>query len=220
MASPLGNEARQAPEAPRLEPFGDNTMAKSNARKSAQAQAANLKVMQFDVAAWREELNGAALQFDGAAIRLLKLALAARGLIDKDLAREAFKEAFGGAFAATRGVSFDEAVKSKTVQNRVSDALAVWGAENLPGSMPDQLQAAAKACREANPKGSRKPRAGGKAEKDAKAVALGMIHSGLEQLRHAVGDDADVLAIVAELADLVGSIEEALGVENEEDEAA
>lgn len=192
----------------------------SNARKQAQAQ--DLRVVQFNVAEWREEVCAAALQFDGAAVRLLKLALAARGLVEKDTAREAFKEAFGGAFASTRGVSFEEACATKTVMNRVSDAMAVCFAAVLPGSMPDQLQAAAKACREANPKAGRKPRAGGKAggegedePKDARAVALGMIHNGLNQLRHAVGDDADVLAIVADLADLLDSVEEALGVQAE-----
>lgn len=177
---------------------------KSQARNQAQA------ISKFSVVEWREELCAAALQFDGAAGRLLKLALSARGKVDNDVAKEAFQEAFGGSFAATRGVTYEEAIKSKTVQNRVSDALAVFKAEKLPGSMPDQLQAAAKACREANPKAKRAPRAGGKPEKDALTVALEMTHNGLEQLRHAVGDDAEALAAVASLTDLLASLEEAL----------
>lgn len=183
----------------------------------ANSQARNLSksLNKFSIVDWRKELCAAALQFDGAAVRLLKLALSARGKVDNDAAKEAFQQAFGGAFAATRGVTFEEAVKSKTVQNRVSDALAVFKAKNLPGSMPDQLQAAAKACREANPKAKRAPRAGGKPEKDPIAVALEMTHNGLEQLRHAVGDDAEALAAIAGLTDLLASLEEALTGEAE-----
>lgn len=178
--------------------------------KQSQARALSKSVVKFSIAEWREELCAAALQFDGAAVRLLKLALSARGKVDNDVAKEAFQQAFGGAFAASRGVTFEEAVKSKTVQNRVSDALAVFKAEKLPGFMPDQLQAAAKACREANPKAKRAPRAGGKSEKDPITVALEMTHNGLEQLRHAVGDDAEALAAIAGLTDLLASLEDAL----------
>jgi hypothetical protein len=193
----------------------------SQSKARAASRAQSVAVVRFDVAAWREELCGAALQFDGAAVRLLRLALAARGVVETDTAREAFKEAFGGAFAATRGVTFEEAIKAKTVQNRVSDALAVFGAEKLPGSMPDQLQSAAKACREANPKPRRQPRPGkGKPDADARQVALGMIHNGLEQLRHAVGDDEDVLGIVGDLTDLLGQIEDAIGISSTDDDQA
>lgn len=178
--------------------------------KKSQSRAMSQSVVKFSIAEWREELCAAALQFDGAAVRLLKLALSARGKVDNDVAKEAFQQAFGGAFAATRGVTFEEAVKSKTVQNRVSDALAVFKAEKLPGSMPDQLQAAAKACREANPKAKRAPRAGGKPKNDPITVALEMTHNGLEQLRHAVGDDAEALAAIAGLTDLLASLEDAL----------
>lgn len=185
--------------------------------KQSQARALSQSVVKFSIAEWREELCAAALQFDGAAVRLLKLALSARGKVDNDVAKEAFQQAFGGAFASTRGVTFEEAVKSKTVQNRVSDALAVFKAKNLPGSMPDQLQAAAKACREANPKPRRAPRAGGKPEKDPITVALEMTHNGLEQLRHAVGDDAEALAAIAGLTDLLASLENALTGEATDD---
>lgn len=180
-------------------------------QSQARAQSLTVAAAKFDIAAWREELNGAALQFDGAAVRLLKLALSARGKVDNDVAREAFKDAFGAAFAATRGVTYDEALKAKTVQNRVSDAMAIFGAVNLPGSMPDQLQSAARACREANPKAKRQPRAGGKPGADPVVTALGMIHNGVEQLRHAVGDDAQALDAISSLADLVAQLEAALG---------
>ena len=64
-----------------------------------------------------------------------------------------------------------------------------------------------------------KPGKGGaKPAADARQVALGMIHNGLEQLRHAVGDDEDVLSIVGDLTDLLGQIEDALGVSSTDDD--
>lgn len=195
--------------------------------RTSRARNLAAAVTKFNIAEWRSDLCAAALAFDSAAKTLLGLAIAARGKVDADVAKEAFQEAFGAAFAATRGVTFEEALKAKTVQNRVSDALAVFKAEKLPGSMPDQLQAAAKACRQANPKASRQPRAGGKAPKqdaDPVTVALAMIRNGVEQLRHAVGDSAEGLELVASLADLLEETADALGepvtVEGEIEEQA
>lgn len=202
-------------------------MARTSKARNIAAAAAVVAAKNFSIAEWRNDLCSAALDFDSAGMRLLALAIAARNIVDPDVAREAFQEAFGRAFAATRKLSFEEALKAKTVQNRVSDAMAVFKAEHLPNSMPDQLQAAAKACRQANPTARRTPRAGGNGQEQAAdpvAVALAMIRNGVEQLRHAVGDSAEGLELVASLADLLEETADALGepvtIEGEAEERA
>jgi len=174
------------------------------------SQANNVE--SFNIAVWRAEVSEAALSFESAAKVLMGLALKARGMIEADTAREAFKEAFGNAFANTRGVAFEEAVKSKTVQNRVSDAMAIFGATVLPGSLPDNLQQAAKACREANPKGARKPRAGGKAPAEANPVADAMaaLEAALLDLASACDGNERAVDVLGDLKDMASALRDAL----------
>lgn len=185
-------------------------MAKSSAARNAQAPKT---VENFSILEWRASLVAAALSAETAGKSLMLLALAARGKVDKDVAREAFTEAFGQAYASVRGFTFEEASKSPSVRNRVSDAMAIYGCVTLPGAMPDQLQAAAKACREANPKAARKPRAGGSASKvEANPVeeGLGQLEGALARLAEACeGNDAAIDAL-GSLKDFAAALREAL----------
>jgi len=197
-------------------------------QRAQQPDAAPLpNVNDFSVSAWRADLAAAATDFETGAKRLLTLALAARGRVEEDTAREAFQDAFAGAMVTAYDVTDADARKSKSCMNRVADAMAVFKAPELPASMPGNLQRAADAIRKAKreaandsaPGGQRKPRPGKPqaAVKDPRAVALGMLHAALEQLRHAVGDDAAALDAVGDLVDLVDELEEALGVQAKAD---
>lgn len=206
-------------------------MAKSNARKSAQttAQKAHEVVEKFDIAAWATKLVAAATAFESGAKQLLTLALEARGKVEEDTAREKFQDAFAAALVATYAITDEEARKSKSCMNRVSDAMAVFKATELPASLPGNLQRAADAVRKAKRLASGQERAPRPAsnkpmteeealadarKNDPRVIALGMVHNGLNQLRHAV-DDAAVLELIGDLADLLDSVEEALGVQAE-----
>ena len=202
-------------------------MAKSNARKSAQtpAQKAHEVVEKFDIAAWATKLVAAATAFESGAKQLLTLALEARGKVEEDTAREKFQDAFAAALVATYAITDEEARKSKSCMNRVSDAMAVFKATELPASLPGNLQRAADAVRKAKRQAAgqqRTPRQGANPSEgehddvpaDPRVTALGMVHNGLNQLRHAV-DDAGVLNLISDLADLLDAVEEALGVQAE-----
>ncbi len=194
-------------------------MARSNARNTRNAQSA--VVAAFDIAAWRTNLDAAALSFTSAGKAMLDLMLAARGKVEHDTAREALQHAFGQAYAATYGVTFEEACKAKSVMNRVSDGMAVFKAETLPASLPGQLQSAAAACRKANPSSKRKPRqpVAPKVEaKDAKALAL--LSAALEALRTEAGENEVALELIGELVDLAGDLAEALASPEQEQDAA
>ena len=193
-------------------------MARSNARNTRNAQAA--AVAAFDIAAWRTELDAAALSFTSAGKAMLDLMLAARGKVLHDTAREALQHAFGQAYAATYGVTFEEACKAKSVMNRVSDGMAVFKAETLPASLPGQLQSAAAACRKANPSSKRKPRQPVAAKVEAKDVgALALLSAALEALRVEAGENEAALELIGEVVDLVGDIADALA-NPEQDQAA
>lgn len=193
-------------------------MARSNSRNTRNAQAA--AVAAFDIAAWRTELDAAALSFTSAGKAMLDLMLAARGKVLHDTAREALQHAFGQAYAATYGVTFEEACKAKSVMNRVSDGMAVFKAETLPASLPGQLQSAAAACRKANPSSKRKPRQPVAVKVEAKEVgALALLSAALEALRVEAGENEAALELIGEVVDLVGDIADALA-SPEQDQAA
>lgn len=174
----------------------------------------NKSAAKFDLAGWAAELNAAALGFESGAKRLLELALAARGKVEHDTAREKFQDAFAAALAVTHGVSDEEARKSKSFMNRVSDAMAILKAAKLPGSMPNNLQRAADAVRKENrdPSKTRAPRAGGKAEPDADPIqtALGMLDNALLQLVTACADNAAAVDLLGDLKDMANDLREAL----------
>lgn len=173
---------------------------------------------QFDVASWRTALEVEATKMESGATRLLKLALEARGVVEVDTAREAFKHAFAIGVAAAQGCTFEEALTSRTVANRTSDCMAVFSAAKLPGSMPASLQRAAAEVRKLpeNKKGER-GRQAPKAPKapaakvDAKDVKpLALLSAALDALKGSCGDNAKALELVGELVDLAADLAEAL----------
>ena len=196
-------------------------------KKSAAAQRAQAAaVAKFDLAGWSNDLRAAALNLESGAKRLLDLALAARGVVELDTAREKFQDAFAAALVETHGVTDEEARKSKSFANRVSDAMAILKAAKLPGSMPNNLQRAADAVRKANrdPNKTRKPRAGGKA-----AVELSPLQAAFLALEKAMADivtacDGNDRAVdlMGDLKDLANDLREALLGEGEalQDDAA
>ena len=193
-------------------------------RKNKSAAAQANAVSNFDLAGWSAELNAAALGFESGAKRLLELALAARGHVELDTAREKFQDAFAAALAVTHGVTDEEARKSKSFANRVSDAMAILKAAKLPDSMPNNLQRAADAVRKANrvQSKSRKPRAGGKVGEKANAVetALGMLDNALLQLVAACADNSEAVDMVADLKDMAADLRQALLGEDVQADAA
>lgn len=197
----------------------------SKVKSAAAAQRAQAAaVAKFDLAAWAAELNAAALGFESGAKRLLELALAARGKVEHDTAREKFQDAFAAALAMTHGVTDEEARKSKSFANRVSDAMAILKAAKLPDSMPNNLQRAADAVRKANrdPNKTRAPRAGGKGAEKANAVetALGMLDNALLQLVTACADNAAAEDVLASMKDFAFDLRQALMGEDVQADAA
>ena len=196
-----------------------------SAAATQRAQAA--AIAKFDLAAWAAELNAAALGFESGAKRLLELALAARGKVEHDTAREKFQDAFAAALVVTHGVTDEEVRKSKSFANRVSDAMTILKAAKLPDSMPNNLQRAADAVRKENrdPSKTRKPRApraGGKGAEKANAVetALGMLDNALLQLVTACADNADAEDVLASMKDFAFDLRRALLGEDVQVDAA
>ena len=193
-------------------------MPKSNARNTRNASNA---AAAFNVAAWRTNLDAAALNFVSAGKAMLDLMLSARGKVEHDTAREALQHAFGQAYAAAYAVTFEEACKAKSVMNRVSDGMAIFRAEKLPDSLPGQLQSAAAACRKANPSSKRKPRQPVAPKVEAKDVkALALLNAALEALRSEVGENEVALELIGEIVDLAGDIADALASPGQESAAA
>lgn len=194
-------------------------MARSQNRNTRNAQAA--AVVAFDIAAWRTNLDAAALSFTSAGKAMLDLMLAARDKVLHDTARDALQHAFGQAYAATYGVTFEEACKSKSVMNRVSDGMAVFKAKVLPASLPGQLQSAAAACRKANPSSARKPRQPSAPKVNASDVnPLALLQAALEALRTEAGENEAALELIGELVDLAGDLADALANPEQEQAAA
>lgn len=110
-------------------------------------------LIKFSILGWREALLSAAKAESSSAQQLLCLALDARGKVEKDTAREAFQDAYAAAYVAVRpGCTGEQARKTPSVMNRVSEAMAVFKAEKLPEPMPENLSRAADACRKLNAK--------------------------------------------------------------------
>jgi len=195
-------------------------MSKSNARNTnAQSQT----VAAFSIEAWRTRLDSAALSFVSAGHAMLGLMLEARGKIELDTGREALQHAFGQAYAATYNVAFEEAIKAKSVMNRVSDGMAVLKADKLPDSLPGNIQQAADACRKANPKAGRKPRQpiAKPATVEAKDVnPLALLEAALEALRSQAGDNQTALSLIGDLVDLAQELGNELASSANEAEAA
>lgn len=193
-------------------------MSKSTRKTVATATA----VVKFDIQAWREAVNESALVYTTAGVTMLNLMIEARGKLELDTAREILQGAFGGAYAQTFGVTFDEACKAKTVMNRVSDGMAILKAEKLPESLPGNIQRAADAVRKANPSGkTRKPRQPVAPKVDAGDVnPLALLQAALEALRKQVGDNEDALELITSMVDDAAELASVLLAEAQADKAA
>lgn len=185
-------------------------------------------VVHFSPRSWRDAMNAACMTEATSVKQILTLILQAREAeCDPEMAREAIKEAYAAGYAHSFGVPYNDALGCKTVANRVSDAMAIFNAKVLPGSLASTLQAAAKQCREANPKtsgkgsaaGSKKgangkPRKGG-TEGDVEDTSVQL--SGFELLKLALrklhaeceGNEA-ASELVAELGSLADDLDAAL----------
>lgn len=202
-------------------------MSKSNKAQRVQTRAINA----FSVLEWRSELNEAASDLMSASTRVLNLMLKARNVVEPDTAREAVKDAFGAAYAELQGCSYEEALKAKSVKNRVADAMAVFGAKILPSALPKNLQHAATECRKANrvegtPANDAKG-AGGEGAEGGEgadggqstgstggevnpiANALDAMHASLNVLRRGEHGEG-VLLMIANLEDLIEDLTSAL----------
>lgn len=118
---------------------------------SKKAQAAKA-INRFSVTEWRDNVETAAKDMVTASKRVLDLVLAARDHVEEETVRDALQHAFGEAYADLHGCTFAEALTAKSVKNRVSDAMAVFKAEQLPTALPSNLQHAAAECRKLNRK--------------------------------------------------------------------
>lgn len=182
-------------------------------------QKQHATVAAFGIDAWRTKLDASALEFTSAGQHMLELMLEARGKIELDTGREALQHAFGAAYAATYNVSFEEAVKAKSVQNRVSDGMAILKAEVLPASLPGNIQRAADACRKANPgkpRVARQPKnkdAGTNA--DASTTPLALLSQALEALRNEAGDNQTALSLIGDLVDMAAELAAELEAQHE-----
>lgn len=118
---------------------------------SKKAQAVKT-LNRFSVTEWRDNVETAAKDMVTASKRVLDLVLAARDHVEEETVRDALQHAFGEAYADLHGCTFAEALTAKSVKNRVSDAMAVFKAEQLPTALPSNLQHAAAECRKLNRK--------------------------------------------------------------------
>lgn len=189
-----------------------NQVAKSTTQRAGRTTKA--KAAKFSVTEWRGNVETAALDYATAGVRLLALILEARkAKVDPDTAREAVHHAFATAYASLNGLEFEAALKAPSVRNRVSEAMAVFNCEELPESMPNNIQHAASACRAAK-RGARQNK-GPKEAKSAKpegikASPLALLQLALDGLKAECGDNRAALELVAELQDLAGDLVQAI----------
>lgn len=189
-----------------------NQVAKSTTQRAGRTNKA--KAAKFSVAEWRSNVETAALDYATAGVRLLALILEARkAKVDPEAARETVHHAFAAAYASLNGLEFEAALKAPSVRNRVSEAMAVFNCEELPDSLPNNIQHAASACRAAK-RGARQT-TGPKADKPAKAEGikaspLALLQLALDGLKAECGDNRAALELVAELQDLAGDLVQAM----------
>lgn len=193
------------------------------ARKPAAALKSvdNSAVSRFSIRAWRSDLITAAKAESSASTKLLDLALAARGMVEKDTAREAFQDAYVAAHLLENPEITDEQARSlASVRNRVSEAMAVFKAVVLPDPMPKNLSRAADACRKLNAKA--KPVAVDSDEKlsqeaeddEAEALnnakpansAMDTVMEGLEALQRQAVNNPEALSAISAMMDLASDV--------------
>ena len=185
---------------------------------SKKAQAVKT-LNRFSVTEWRDNVETAAKDMVTASKRVLDLVLAAREHVEEETVRDALQHAFGEAYADLHGCTFAEALTAKSVKNRVSDAMAVFKAEQLPTALPSNLQHAAAECRKLNRKakvaqepandpedGEEEPGLDGGAQQvDAVTQALRMLQASLNVLK-ATAKGATLSSLLDDMADLVQEI--------------
>lgn len=175
----------------------------------------------FSIQAWRSDLITAAKAESSASTKLLGLALAARGLVEKDTAREAFQDAYVAAHLLENPETTDEQARSlASVRNRVSEAMAVFKAVVLPDPMPKNLSRAADACRKLNAKP--KPVAVDSDEKLSQEAeddeaedlslakpansAMDSVMEGLEALQRQAVNNPEALSAISAMMDLASDV--------------
>lgn len=189
-----------------------NQVAKSTTQRAGRTNKA--KAAQFSVAEWRSNVETAALDYATAGVRLLALILEARkAKVDPEAARETVHHAFAAAYASLNKIDFEAALKAPSVRNRVSEAMAVFNCEELPDSLPNNIQHAASACRAAK-RGARQT-TGPKADKPAKAEGIkaspmALLQLAIDGLKVEAGDNEEALDLLASLVDLAADIAQAL----------
>lgn len=201
--------------------------------KAANTQAVVVDtVVHFSPRNWRDAMNAACMSEATSVKQILTLILQAREAeCDPEMAREAIKEAYAAGYAHSFGVPYNDALSCKTVANRVSDAMAIFNAKVLPSALASTLQAAAKQCREANPKTTGKgSAAGSKAGANGKPRAAGtagpeltgfeLMALAITKLRAECEGNEVAMSVVEELASLGVDLINALEAEQEEREAA
>lgn len=182
---------------------------------SKKAQAAKI-INRFSVTEWRDNVETAAKDMVTASKRVLDLVLAARDHVEEETVRDALQHAFGEAYADLHGCTFAEALTAKSVKNRVSDAMAVFKAEQLPTALPSNLQHAAAECRKLNRKakeaangegqGEEEPQLEGDAQPvDAVTQALRMLQASLNVLK-ATAKGATLASLLSDMTDLADEI--------------
>jgi len=166
---------------------------------------------QIDMAELRAGLVASALQMVSGATAMLGLVVKARGLVEPDTMREALQDAFGQAYVANNpSVEYEAALKTSSVRNRVSEGMAVFGAETLPDDMPNNIQHAAAAVRKAKakPRAPKTPGADTGTDKGAtiNASPLALLQLAIDGLLGQAGDNATLLDLLGDLKDLAADI--------------
>lgn len=190
------------------------------ARKPAKAALKAVDpVARFSIQAWRADLITAAKAESSASTKLLELALAARGIVEKDTAREAFQDAYVAAHLLENPDVTDEQARSlASVRNRVSEAMAVFKAVVLPDPMPKNLSRAADACRKMNakPKVAEEKVAKATEEEEqedeflnvakAEQDPMEVVMAGLEALQRKAVNKPEALAAISAMMDLASDV--------------
>lgn len=184
---------------------------------SKKAQAVKT-INQFSVTVWRDAVELAAKDMVSASKQMLDLVLRARDNVHEDTVRDALQHAFGEAYADLQGVPFEQALKAKSVKNRVSDAMAVFKAVELPSALPGNLQHAAAECRKLNRKAKEAANEEGQGEAeeepgldgdvqpvDPVTQALRALQASLNVLK-ATAKGATLTSLLADMTDLADEI--------------
>jgi hypothetical protein len=175
----------------------------------------------FTVVQWEKDVIAAVAVAESSGIALTKLVRqAAENQVDEEKAREVFQTAYAAAYAKSMNVTEEEARKSKSYRNRVSDAMAVFKAdpkhvEGLVGSVQTVAakvrKAAAQPGTPRQPKGAPGESGQEAAKVDASQVKpFALLNLAIEALVKECGDDATALEALGALKDAGAALMEIL----------